>query len=133
MALYPSRTSYLVVKLKYDGLTITQHRIYSRMSGFRLTADMLLKMLNEDEVSHEPVSKIEEVKEAPVERPKRCQNEACNTKLKLTDHMCKCKGHYCMQHRYSEAHKCTFDYKAAGRDSLGKQLTPVTGNKLERI
>lgn len=103
------------------------------MSGFRLTTDMLLKMLNEDEVLHQPVTKTEEIKEKPVERPKRCQNEACNTKLKLTDHMCKCKGYYCMQHRYSEAHKCTFDYKAAGRDTLGKQLTSVTGNKLERI
>ena len=29
------------------------------MSGFRLTADMLLKMLNEDEVSHEQVTKID--------------------------------------------------------------------------
>ncbi|NDB85698.1 MAG: hypothetical protein EB127_23805 [Alphaproteobacteria bacterium] len=103
------------------------------MSGIRITADMLLKMLNEDAVIHEPVTKTEEVKEAPVERPKRCQNEACNTKLKLTDHICKCKGYYCMQHRYSEAHKCTFDYKAAGRDLLGKQLPAVTANKLERI
>lgn len=71
----------------------------------------------------------------PVEsvRPKRCQHESCKTKLMLADFPCKCKNFYCSQHRYSESHKCTFDYKDQGIKLLEKNLVQVNGTKLNKL
>jgi hypothetical protein len=81
--------------------------------------------------------KFTEVKkpEKPIEpvRPKRCQHEACKMKLMLADFPCKCKNFYCSQHRYSESHKCNFDYKADGVKLLEKNLVQVNGSKLNKL
>ena len=74
----------------------------------------------------EPV-KVEQV------RPKRCQHEGCKVKLMLADFACRCSGFYCSSHRFSESHKCSFDYKAQGLDTLTKQMQTVAGTKLNKI
>jgi hypothetical protein len=35
---------------------------------------------------------------------------------------CKCAQFYCANHLASFEHDCTFDYRAAGREALTKQL-----------
>jgi len=40
---------------------------------------------------------------------------------------------YCSTHRYPEEHRCTFDFKAAGRELLSKAKPIVKADKLERI
>jgi len=98
--------------------------------------DMLLKILNqqEDVNSDKTQVAVPEPKkdEAPV-RPKRCQHDGCKVKLMLADFACRCKSFYCSQHRASEVHKCSYDYKAVGKESLTKQLPTVVADKLERI
>jgi len=105
------------------------------MSRIEIDVDMLLKLLNERDLvgtSVTPEIKPAEVK-PPVEKPRRCQNSGCKVKLMLSDFACKCKGYYCSQHRFSEAHNCSFDYRAASKDILTKQMPTVAGYKLERL
>ena len=99
---------------------------------------LLRKLLSEDIEGRMLLDeKFTEVKkpEEPVEpvRPKRCQHEACKMKLMLADFPCKCKNFYCSQHRYSESHKCNFDYKADGVKLLEKNLVQVNGSKLNKL
>jgi hypothetical protein len=102
--------------------------------------DMLLKMLTQQgglevrtlDTDEKPVSEEKKKEEAPV-KPKRCQHDGCKVKLMLADFACRCKNFYCSQHRASELHKCSFDYKAVGKDSLTKQMPTVVADKLERI
>lgn len=75
----------------------------------------------------EPSKHVEKV------RPKRCELLGCKSKIMLSDHACKCTGFYCSQHRHSEIHSCSFDYKGAGKNSLEKQLVKVESAKLERL
>jgi hypothetical protein len=68
-----------------------------------------------------------------VEKPKRCQATNCKTKLVLSDFPCQCKKYYCSSHRHAENHLCSFDYRQAGANSLGKNLVKVVADKMERI
>lgn len=75
-------------------------------------------------------------KEPPVEKiekPERCQMIDCKTKLLLSDFACQCKKFYCLKHRHSEIHMCSFDYKAASEKLLEKGLVKTIADKLERI
>ena len=60
----------------------------------------------------------------------RCNFEECKTKLLLSDPSCKCAGRYCVMHRFSDDHKCSFDYRQAAGDILQKQLVKCSGVKL---
>ena len=47
---------------------------------------------------------------------------------------CKCGKTYCGLHRAAEAHACTFDFKALGKEQLLKTLsTPVVATKVDII
>lgn len=46
---------------------------------------------------------------------------------------CRCGGSFCCKHRYAEEHSCTFDYKAAGKESLTRENPVVTAPKLPKI
>lgn len=66
--------------------------------------------------------------------PKRCSQEGCKCKLKLTDYACRCGKFYCASHRLGEYHNCTFDYKQHHKELLLKYLsTPVVGEKVAII
>jgi predicted nucleic acid binding AN1-type Zn finger protein len=64
---------------------------------------------------------------------KRCECEGCNIKLLLTDMQCKCNKRFCSRHRVPEDHKCSFDYKAAGKALLTSNLVKVDSKKLDYI
>ena len=106
-----------------------------------LNINTIMKILNEeidlrvDEEKKENIEKKDNAVEKKGEpsRPKRCQYDGCKVKLMLADFACRCKNFYCTQHRASEVHKCSFDYKASGKDTLTKQMPAVVADKLERI
>ncbi|XP_030754222.1 uncharacterized protein LOC115881011 [Sitophilus oryzae] len=77
--------------------------------------------------------KSEEVKLPPVIKKKsRCTE--CNRKLNITNiYNCRCGRIFCSQHRYSELHKCTYDYKTEGRKILERQNPLVTAEKIKRL
>lgn len=110
------------------------------MNRLDFDMNMLLKILNEN-IDKNAVVEVDKTSEAPKElvkpveqaRPKRCQNEGCKVKLMLADFACRCKQYYCSQHRASELHNCSFDYKAITKELLTKQMPAVVGEKFQRI
>lgn len=58
---------------------------------------------------------------------------SCNRKCTLTGFRCKCGNTYCGTHRYPEKHECTYDFKAAGRDSIAKANPVVKADKVDRF
>ena len=94
----------------------------------------IMKILKEQvKEPSNPVKEVIEPVKVEVVKPKRCQHEGCKVKLMLADFACRCSGFYCSSHRFSEAHKCSFDYKAQGLDTLTKQMQTVAGTKLNKI
>ncbi|KAF7265814.1 hypothetical protein GWI33_020886 [Rhynchophorus ferrugineus] len=77
--------------------------------------------------------KHEVVKLPPVIKKKsRCSE--CNKKLNITNiYNCRCGRIFCSQHRYSEVHRCTYDYKTEGRKILERQNPLVTAEKIKRL
>lgn len=64
--------------------------------------------------------------------PKRCTE--CQKKLGLTAFPCRCGSHFCAEHIYAEAHKCTYDYRAAAVQRLSTINQVVVGDKMtERL
>lgn len=62
----------------------------------------------------------------------RCQQ--CRKKVGLAaGFKCRCGLLFCGQHRYAEAHNCTFDYKTAEREKLAANNPLVQASKVERI
>ncbi|XP_020269539.1 zinc finger A20 and AN1 domain-containing stress-associated protein 7-like [Asparagus officinalis] len=58
----------------------------------------------------------------------------CNKKIGLMKGFsCRCGNVYCTKHRHPEEHRCSFDFKAAARDSLAKANPIVKADKLERV
>lgn len=72
----------------------------------------------------------------PIEAPKeqkRCLFGDCKKKLAFSDFACRCGTRFCATHRAAEEHKCTHDWKAEGKKTLGTQLGSCINAKLERI
>ncbi|KAL6638012.1 hypothetical protein ACP70R_025584 [Stipagrostis hirtigluma subsp. patula] len=85
------------------------------------------------EPSSLPVTTQQQQQEAPakVATANRCLT--CRKKVGLTGFRCRCGGTYCGMHRYSDAHSCGFDYKAAGREQIAKQNPVVVAAKIAKI
>lgn len=63
--------------------------------------------------------------------PNRCFE--CNKRVGYTGFTCRCGFTYCGSHRHAEAHKCTFDYKAQGREQLANNNPLVVASKVNKI
>nr|GEY16156.1 zinc finger A20 and AN1 domain-containing stress-associated protein 5-like [Tanacetum cinerariifolium] len=61
----------------------------------------------------------------------RCSG--CNKKVGLTGFKCRCGEMFCSQHRYSDRHDCSYDYKAAGREAIARENPVVKAAKLLKV
>lgn len=68
---------------------------------------------------------------APAKKANRCHS--CNKRVGLTGFMCRCGGMYCGEHRYTDGHSCSFDYKTMEREELRKNNPVVVSDKIQRI
>lgn len=86
----------------------------------------------------------EEVKEASLAQPtmpvtaaavKRGVNRCsgCRRKVGLTGFRCRCGELFCAEHRYSDRHDCSYDYKAAGREAIARENPVVKAAKLVKL
>ncbi|KAJ3677632.1 hypothetical protein LUZ60_003356 [Juncus effusus] len=57
----------------------------------------------------------------------------CRKRVGLTGFRCRCGDMFCGDHRYSDRHGCTFDYKTAGRDLISKENPVVRAAKIVRF
>ena len=99
------------------------------MSAFSNTASPLFA----PSIPKFDISSLTETSPSPI-RPKRCCQEGCKKKLGLTDFACRCGLIHCSQHRASEAHNCSYDYKAQHKEELLKTMsTAIVAKKLDII
>ncbi|VDM53573.1 unnamed protein product [Angiostrongylus costaricensis] len=68
---------------------------------------------------------------ATVKKANRCQ--MCKKRVGLTGFTCRCGGLYCGDHRYDQAHNCSFDYKTMEREEIRKNNPVVVSDKIQRI
>jgi len=57
----------------------------------------------------------------------------CSKKLKLTDIECRCGLRLCSEHRYSDRHECTFDYKKQQQEKLKTFIKKVAPKNLDNF
>lgn len=64
----------------------------------------------------------------------RCQFTSCNKKLTIVNnYKCECGNFYCVKHRFSLDHECTFDYKNKQKELLQKNLVKISVDKVVKI
>lgn len=63
--------------------------------------------------------------------PNRCST--CRKRVGLTGFSCRCGNLYCADHRYSDKHECSFDYRTAARDAISKANPVIKAEKLDKI
>ena len=80
-----------------------------------------------------PATGEEDRKEEKEKKNKKKRCHVCRKKVGLTGFDCRCGGHYCSLHRYSDTHECTFDYKEHGKDKIRKDNPVIVGEKIRKI
>ncbi|KAM7512316.1 hypothetical protein LguiB_011191 [Lonicera macranthoides] len=61
----------------------------------------------------------------------RCSG--CRRKVGLTGFRCRCGDMFCSEHRYSDRHDCSYDYKAVGREAIARENPVVKAAKIIRL
>ena len=60
--------------------------------------------------------------------------KSCNKKLKLVNNYeSECGNYYCIKHKFSMDHDCTFDYKKKQQEILQKNLQKIEFRKISII
>lgn len=81
--------------------------------------------------------------ESPAESPSDELNKAkrreinrcsgCRRKVGLMGFRCRCGEMFCSDHRYSDRHDCSYDYKAAGREAIARENPVVRAAKILKV
>ncbi|CAL0328729.1 unnamed protein product [Lupinus luteus] len=61
----------------------------------------------------------------------RCSG--CRKRVGLTGFRCRCGELFCSEHRYSDRHDCSYDYKTAGREAIARENPVVKAAKIVKI
>ncbi|KAF5736423.1 zinc finger A20 and AN1 domain-containing stress-associated protein 5 [Tripterygium wilfordii] len=61
----------------------------------------------------------------------RCSG--CRRRVGLTGFRCRCGDLFCWEHRYSDRHDCSYDYKTAGREAIARENPVVKAAKIVRV
>ncbi|XP_010257261.1 PREDICTED: zinc finger A20 and AN1 domain-containing stress-associated protein 5-like [Nelumbo nucifera] len=84
------------------------------------------------EVTKRDTTAAAEVTSSVVRREvNRCSG--CRRKVGLTGFRCRCGDLFCSEHRYSDRHECSYDYKAAGREAISRENPVVKAAKIVKI
>ena len=57
----------------------------------------------------------------------------CRRKVGLTGFRCRCGELFCAEHRYTDRHVCSYDYKAAGSEAIARENPVVKAAKIVRV
>ena len=58
---------------------------------------------------------------------------ACKKRVGLGGFKCRCGNQFCAQHRYSDQHDCSFDYRSAAQETISKANPVVKAEKIHKI
>uniref|UniRef100_A0ACD5Y0H0 Uncharacterized protein n=1 Tax=Avena sativa TaxID=4498 RepID=A0ACD5Y0H0_AVESA len=70
---------------------------------------------------------------APTRTSVKNRCSSCRKRVGLTGFRCRCDQTFCGEHRYSDRHGCTYDYKAAARDAIARDNPVVRAPKIVRF
>lgn len=77
-------------------------------------------------------ARSEEEEAVPAKRVvNRCSG--CRRKVGLTGFRCRCGELFCAEHRYSDRHDCSYDYKSVGREAIARENPVVKAAKIVRV
>ncbi|KAL8249404.1 hypothetical protein R6Q59_006272 [Mikania micrantha] len=113
----------------FNATTTTSQRNRTRSNSVRSESrsDVLV-----DLVVDETVVMVDEQSEAKKRKEvSRCFG--CRKKVGLTGFRCRCGDLFCADHRYSDRHDCSYDYKTAGREAIARDNPVVKAAKIVRI
>ncbi|KAG2317926.1 hypothetical protein Bca52824_021048 [Brassica carinata] len=74
---------------------------------------------------------IDPVKRDHQQTINRCSG--CRKKVGLTGFRCRCGDLFCAEHRYSDRHDCSYDYKTAGRQAIARENPVVKAAKMVKV
>ncbi|KNA04490.1 hypothetical protein SOVF_199260 [Spinacia oleracea] len=57
----------------------------------------------------------------------------CGKRVGLTGFRCRCGDLFCADHRYSDRHDCSYDYKTAGREAIARENPVVRAAKILKV
>ncbi|RVX02832.1 Zinc finger A20 and AN1 domain-containing stress-associated protein 5 [Vitis vinifera] len=86
-----------------------------------------LKSSHKDAASAAAVEEVGKVKR----EVNRCSG--CRRKVGLTGFRCRCGDLFCAEHRYTDRHECSYDYKTAGREAIARENPVVKAAKIVRV
>ncbi|XP_071720522.1 zinc finger A20 and AN1 domain-containing stress-associated protein 5-like [Rutidosis leptorrhynchoides] len=112
-----------------SSMTSSQHtrRSGSLRSPTRSTPDVTVDLI----VDRTVVTVDEELTTAKSKVVSRCSG--CRKRVGLTGFRCRCGDLFCAEHRYSDRHDCSYDYKSAGREVIARENPVVKAAKIVRI
>ncbi|KAI3498597.1 hypothetical protein L1887_34374 [Cichorium endivia] len=113
----------------------TSQRIRSRSSSFRSTSPRTVSVdlvVDRTVVSNEELKETEKTETVVVKKvANRCSG--CRKRVGLIGFRCRCGDLFCAEHRYSDRHDCSYDYKTAGREAIARDNPVVKAAKIVRI
>ena len=75
----------------------------------------------------------EEAAAAPPKKKAVNRCSGCGKRVGLTGFRCRCGDLFCTQHRYSDRHDCSYDYKTAGREVIARENPVVRAAKILKV
>lgn len=97
-------------------------------------AKEIKRIANQDSSERKVQLETVKLENLPAVRKKQLRCDQCNRKLNISNnYTCRCGRLFCAQHRYSEVHNCSHDYKTEGRLILERQNPLVVAEKLRKI
>ncbi|XP_065715975.1 AN1-type zinc finger protein 5-like isoform X1 [Patagioenas fasciata] len=81
----------------------------------------------------QPSTSQNEEKPSELPKPKKNRCFVCRKKVGLTGFDCRCGNLFCGLHRYSDKHKCPYDYTSEAAAKLRKENPVVVAEKIQRI
>ncbi|XP_062199301.1 zinc finger A20 and AN1 domain-containing stress-associated protein 1-like [Phragmites australis] len=80
-----------------------------------------------------PAAAVAPAAEVKVARTSVNRCSSCRKRVGLTGFRCRCGEMFCGEHRYSDQHGCSYDYKGAARDAIARENPVVRAAKIVRF
>ncbi|XP_047323771.1 zinc finger A20 and AN1 domain-containing stress-associated protein 11-like [Impatiens glandulifera] len=115
---------------KPDPPTLLDHPIRNKVpNADESRSSSVVKMIPDLPAAAQPSTSHDQLKKR--REINRCSG--CSRKVGLTGFRCRCGDMFCRDHRYSDRHDCSFDYKAAGREAIVRQNPLVRASKILKL
>ncbi|KAJ9563288.1 hypothetical protein OSB04_008448 [Centaurea solstitialis] len=96
-----------------------------------LVVDRTVVAALDDDIESKEAERTDAVAVVVKKEVSRCSG--CRKRVGLTGFRCRCGDLFCAQHRYSDRHDCSYDYKTAGREAIARDNPVVKAAKIVRI